>query len=523
MPRHNTAVGGGLTGSFIEQVAPESFITTPVSESSVTGFSVSGSWASDCRSVNRGAYYAWFYSFTIDSPIDVKIDLESETDTFLFLRRGESLFGEVIAFNNDTDEANRNSRLTEFLGPGTYTLEATTNRSGAIGSFNLYLATVRLGAGGVPCHDTITQSVTGSSVSGFWASDCRSVNRIGRFAWFYTFTVDAYTEVKIDLKSSAADSYLNLLSGGSSSGGIMASNNFFEAANPNAHLTEFLHPGTYTVEATTFAGTASGRFDLSLASDLIDVGGFPCHDTITQSVTGSSVMEFSVNRPWTSDCKSIHRRSGGPFSRYYTFSVDSPTYLKIDLESEIDTYLILWRGDSFSEEIVAQNDDIYPRTSNYNSRLTEVLDPGTYTVEATTYRARKTGSFKLSLGSTRVGAGGVRCHDPIRVGQSMSGFWASDCKTVNGRTDRSFAWFYTFSVDSPIDVEINLKSEIDTYLILSRVDDSSEEKIAINDDLAYRNYNSRISELLPQGTYKVGATTFEGRVTGSFDLSISRR
>ena len=46
-------------------------------------------------------------------------------------------------------------------------------------------------------------TITGTEeVSGNWASDCQSVNRTGRYARFYSFSVGATSEVRIDLTSS---------------------------------------------------------------------------------------------------------------------------------------------------------------------------------------------------------------------------------------------------------------------------------------------------------------------------------
>lgn len=127
-----------------------------------------------------------------------------------------------------------------------------------------------------------------------------------------------------------------------------------------------------------------------------------------------SASQPSVSGSWTNDCLSVHRKSEF-FARYYSFVLDSPTRLQFNLESETDTYLFLLPGDGPSEEVLAEkkflaeNDDLEP--GNRNSRLSKFLDRGTYTLEATTYRPRKTGSFNLSM--IRLGAARDPCHDTI--------------------------------------------------------------------------------------------------------------
>ena len=69
--------------------------------------------------------------------------------------------------------------------------------------------------------------------------------------------------------------------------------------------------------------------------------------------------------------------------------------MTIDLESSVDTYLYLRSGNARSGAVLHENDDVAP--GNLNSRITETLAAGTYTIEATTYAAGATGSFTLTI------------------------------------------------------------------------------------------------------------------------------
>ena len=71
--------------------------------------------------------------------------------------------------------------------------------------------------------------------------------------------------------------------------------------------------------------------------------------------------------------------------------------MQIDLTSAEDTYLYLLRGaDSGGTVDRAENDDVV-NACNTNSRITETLAAGTYTIEATTYDEGVTGEFSLSI------------------------------------------------------------------------------------------------------------------------------
>ena len=71
--------------------------------------------------------------------------------------------------------------------------------------------------------------------------------------------------------------------------------------------------------------------------------------------------------------------------------------MQLDLTSDEDTYLYLLRGaDSGGTVDRAENDDVV-NACNTNSRITETLAAGTYTIEATTYDEGVTGEFSLSI------------------------------------------------------------------------------------------------------------------------------
>ena len=67
----------------------------------------------------------------------------------------------------------------------------------------------------------------------------------------------------------------------------------------------------------------------------------------------------------------------------------------ITLESEIDTWVYLLEGSGRSGAVRYDNDDI--DSGNRDSQIKETLAAGSYTIEATTYDAGKTGSFTLTV------------------------------------------------------------------------------------------------------------------------------
>ena len=267
--------------------------TTPdCVESLPDAMTVAGNWNTDCASdisapSGSGDRYARFYTFTLDAESDVTIDLSSNEDTFLYLRTGTSTNGSPIHENDDRATGDYDSRIAESLGAGTYTIEATTYAAGTTGSFTLTVATV-------PVSDTTTpeppdpptpdptpgdptspipagctlQNFNGTSVDSTWISDCVSSNRTvngTHYAKFFSFSVSRSATYDLTLES-RTDTYLILLD---DEGDIIAENDdyddgIFDLRSRSSGIRIALDPGNYIVEATTFAGTATGDFTLTI-------------------------------------------------------------------------------------------------------------------------------------------------------------------------------------------------------------------------------------------------------------------
>ena len=98
---------------------------------------LTGAWNADCLSdktpptAKTGTRYARFYTFTLDAPKSVTVSIASAdvADAYLYLLEG---------VGNDGSVVNRgNSRISEQLQAGTYTIEATTYELETAGNFTL--------------------------------------------------------------------------------------------------------------------------------------------------------------------------------------------------------------------------------------------------------------------------------------------------------------------------------------------------------------------------------------------------
>ena len=434
----------------------------------LTAATTEGAWASDCTSNisapgGSGDRYAGFYTFTLDAESDVTINLSSDEDAFLYLRSGTSTDGSALHENDDYNyPASTDSRIVETLSAGDYTIEATTYNAETTGDFTLTTAGIDFTTpdGTQPSPDPVpdpTPETTPTlpdcvdplpddmTVTGIWNTDCTSVVSApsgsgDRYARFYTFTLDAESDVTIDL-SSDEDTFLYLRTGTSTDGSPIHENDDRATGDYDSRIAESLGAGTYTIEATTYAAGTTGSFTLTVTT-------VPVSDTITPEPpdpptpdptpgdptspipAGCTLQNFSstsVDDSWSSDCISQNRTANGThYAKFFSFSVSRSATYDITLESRTDPYLILL-GES--GDIIDDDDDddngVFDLGSR-NSGIRIALDPGNYIVEATTYAGSATGDFTLTIIRPELAALHALYNATDGANWINSGNWLSD-------------------------------------------------------------------------------------------------
>ena len=242
---------------------------------------------------------------------------------------------------------------------------------------------------------------------GAWNTECTSSvdapsGSGDRYARFFTFTLDAESDVTIDL-SSDKDTYLYLRSGASTDGTVTHENDDRATDNYDSMIEERLDSGTYTVEATTYAAGVTGSFTLAVTvvpvPDTTELEPPPDPTTlIPESCALQSFSGTSVNDSWTSDCVSQNRtENGAHYAKFFSFSVSRSATYDITLVSRTDPYLILL--DSAGDIIDSDDDDDNGlfNLGSRNSGIRIALDPGDYIFEATTHAGSATGDFTLTI------------------------------------------------------------------------------------------------------------------------------
>ena len=93
------------------------------------------------------------------------------------------------------------------------------------------------------------------------SSEIASVSRIGKYAKYYSFSIDSNKTIRIDL-SSSFDTYLYLLNGSRDPNYLYKNDDGNDGTNSTLKVT--LSEGNYTIEATSVLDSTTGAFDLSI-------------------------------------------------------------------------------------------------------------------------------------------------------------------------------------------------------------------------------------------------------------------
>jgi serine protease len=262
-----------------------------------------------------------------------------------------------------------------------------------------------------------------------------------------------------------------------------------------------------------FRLTAKNEVGLDASSDITVTVANSMPKSACDAVALS--LNQTSNGQWQSTCTASHRTTQH-YAAYYSFTLAQASTVTIDLSSSAqDAYLYLLNGPSKTSKVLSFNDDA---NGSLNSQITQVLAAGTYTLEATTYAAQKTGNFTIKVATTALST--VCQPNTISLGQSINATWLANTCSASHRGNNFNAQYYSFSLTSATKVVIDLSSAQDTYLYLLNGANTNSSLLAENDD-SKGTTNSQIVQTLSAGTYVIEATTFRPNITGTVKVSLT--
>ena len=354
----------------------------------------------------------------------------------------------------------------------------------------------------VACDDPLGELAAGDTArSGTItdSADCVSETRGSdnppqtHYARRHTFTLAGDATVTIDLADAQADTpaldtWLILLEGRTAAGTPLAQDHR-SGPGTDSRITRKLPAGSYTIEATTFFSSDTGRYDLNVDTRYHKQTAITGLTDATK--TGSGQVGFArpfTVTPATAQCTpdpdtATVATGTGPADRTLTASIGTPGSLQVTVTCETAGYVAA------------------SRTVTLTAQLACSTHLGTLTAGITAH------------------SGGLWGGNPCRSPQRF---------TDGGTSITRYAHRHTITVTSPLRVQIDLESAagnrtpLDTYLILleGHSGDGTGAVLGRDDDSG-TGRNSRLSgvELAP-GDYTVEATTDKYLRTGDYDLTI---
>lgn len=182
--------------------------------------------------------------------------------------------------------------------------------------------------------------------------------------------------------------------------------------------------------------------------------------------------------------------------RTYTLTVETAGAYQIDMTSDdFDTQLVLEGPNGYHSE----DDD---SGENYNASLDDMLEPGEYTLTATSYQ-QSTGLYSIDISSMDID---ITDTDSLEVDSEINAWMRSGSDT------------YSLTIEAAGVYQIDMKSSrLDSVLSVEGPDGFRAE----NDD-GGENYNARITGTLQPGVYRIMARSYEEN-GGIYTLSVQRR
>lgn len=266
-------------------------------------------------------------------------------------------------------------------------------------------------------------------------------------------------------------------------------------------------------------------FGLALLLSSGNVLAGPCEQVVPVSNPGGSLHSNN----WESGCYSTHREiydpygpNTNPHAKYYKFTLDRDTDIRIDLSTSYrDASFFLIKGsDRYAE----------PEFSYQWDKLEARLEAGTYIVEVARNNTYN-GSFQLAIEFNDMG--NSQCVQAITAGVAITEGWTPDCQTTSrdmvdpyntipGEGHR--VQYFTFSLLEDSDININIASDVNSYMYLLQGSGETAMPFAIDHDQIQVDGGfdvENVSLFLTAGDYTIEVTTKERYAPGQFTINFN--
>lgn len=517
--------------------------------------------AGDPQLPDNSHFHSWRFTAAAGQQIVATMS-SPDFSGFLMLvaQAGDSL--RLLESESDLAGGSGAQIATVLTTAGEYLLVANTLRARQTGAYSLSLRTLEQAcAAGGPCalpgdttpRDPITAALASARPIALGESRESELTEAdplftdGSYFHLWRYQGTAGERIVIDHSSTDFDAYLVLGIHSADSVRQINRNDDGPSGLDSQLAVELPETGTYVIVANTFRSDQRGSYRLTLRSmaDACAAGG-PCEPFegpaartnplaavaratpqalgLGQNVAG----RLAASDPSLSDRGAFHA---------YRFTARAGDTVAIHLTStEFDPYLYLARASGQQVEQIGYDDD---SGGGRNSLITAQIDSaGEYLVVATGFSSSDTGSYALtlqrmadacsSLGVCEIGASLGRIvvnrailaapARAIALGARVAGELANTSATLP--EGRPFdAWRYSGRAGERLLIS-QRSTDFDAYLYLYRVDGSTVDEVARNDDDGGDRNAEINTELSADGEYLILAAGFGSSARGSYELLV---
>ena len=416
------------------------------------------SWGSECQSERRGSaqspHWARSWSFTLDAAASVSVSVASAHNAFIYLI--DAATGEVVASGSAIGSLD--------LPAGSYVIEVTTTTPRAAGAFTVTVAVASRSLVGI-------SGLAGGVETPEVGDDTATVTR-------------AFTVSPADAVCTAEPAGAVVIGGP----GAARSVSYDVPAGTSVEVTVTCRSGAhFATRAVQFA-----------ADDAPDAA--ECDDPLGTLRNGA--VSRSGRLDSSSGCRSLGRYGNrGSDSRYasrHTFTMPAAGWVTIDLEStgaggdRVDAYVVLINGSDPGGGTVLERDDDSGR--GFDSRIVRrFLQPGRYTIEATTFGRGDAGTYRLTVAADyRPQITGAAARLRVENGETVTLRWSYEPRSARV----SIAW-----VDPPDGLDVRIVADDGDVTLIATASRTATYTVhvAFSNGGTTRTGTARVTSYCPTG------------------------
>ncbi|MCH8551653.1 MAG: hypothetical protein LAT62_06940, partial [Natronospirillum sp.] len=309
-----------------------------------------------------------YQTYHVDIDADQLVMISASSDDFATSLTLYSPDGTMLQMASSLDDwgyqLERSRLIRQTVSAGTYTLVVSAEGPGQVGQYALSLEHLR---------EDAELTVPGEARGYLAGGTGRSHPYTGAAMRVYPISVEEAVTLDLRLASEDFDAFLTLVEADSQD--IVAENDDW-GGSTDSRILIALEPGDYELWATGFFEDSAGLFTVSASEREIQ--------------TLSALGEDGFLNDVMTDSRQPIPGSGGMTGNPYPLSVEEPIVLDLQMLShDLDPYLFVLDA---NQEIVGEDDD---SAGSLNARLLMPLEPGEYTVWASSFSESGRGDFQI--------------------------------------------------------------------------------------------------------------------------------